>query len=368
MNVLRAVLILVGMLLSISPAKAESWQTKAAGTVTFQGSLFNNKPKPEVKEKALNQARDAAWSDYVSKMSGATKDLYLSLEDTFLSDLNKYMTVTITGEDVDTKDKKKMRYTVWVRAEIDDSAVQSVLRTNSAAGQQDSGDGSLFAFVFVSREVIARTEYEDKKTDISASESAAVSEENVAVSGNSVSESSEQSSMTKTTTGGSTEKKADKLKYAVASSQDINAAMSNVLSTSGFEIVEYDDVVSECGGTEREVIMEEFSESDDMSRKSRKGAISGSRECEVMLFATGTLDIGQSDTDPSSGLKRVYVSARAQVWSLEKRLPKKVASVGPVQWPGTGADAKVAMRNALILAAEEAAKEIVAILNSKGIR
>lgn len=362
------VLVVSTLLLAVSFAKAESYETKAAGTVTFQGSLFSKKPKPEVKQEALAQAKDAAWSEYVSKMSGATKDLYLSMQDAFISNLDTYISVTIVNEELDDKDKAKMRYTVWVRAKIDDSAVQSVLRTNSAAGQQASGDGSLFAFVFVSREVIARTEYEDKKTDISASESAAVSEENVAVSGNSVSESSEQSSMTKTTTGGSTEKKADKLQYAVASSQDINAAMSNVLSTAGFEIVEYDDVVSECGGTEREVIMEEFSESDDMSRKSRKGAISGSRECEVMLFATGTLDIGKSDTDPASGNSRVYVSARAQVWSLEKKLPKKVASVGPVQYPGLGPDDKVAMRNALIIAAEEAAKEIVAILNSKGIR
>jgi hypothetical protein len=56
------------------------------------------------------------------------------------------------------------------------------------------------------------------------------------------------------------------------------------------------------------------------------------------------------------------------VWNLEKRLPRKVASVGPVQKQGLGPDAKVAMRNALNIAAEEAAKEIVAILNSKGIR
>jgi hypothetical protein len=78
--------------------------------------------------------------------------------------------------------------------------------------------------------------------------------------------------------------------------------------------------------------------------------------------------VGLSDTDPVSGMKRVFVSTRAQVWTLEKRLPKNVASVGPVQFSGLGPDAQVATRNALNLAAEEAAKEIVAILNSKGIR
>ena len=368
MTFMRVFVILASVLLAVGLAKAENYQTKAAGTVTFQGSLFNKKPKPEVKQEALAQARDAAWAEYVSKMSGATKDLYLSMRDTFISDMDTYVTVTIVSEDVDDSDKAKMRYTVWVRVKIDDSAVQSVLRTNSAAGQQASGEGSPFAFLFVSRDTTSRNEFEDKPTVISASESSAVSQESVAVSGSSVSESSEQSSMQKTTTGGSTEKKADRLQYAVASSQDINAAISNVLVTAGFEIVEYDDVVSYCGGTEREVIMEEFSESDDMSRESRKGAIDGSRDCEVMLFATGTLDIGLGDIDPASGNSRVYVSARAQVWSLEQRLPKKVASVGPVQYAGLGPDDKVAMRNALNIAAKEAANEIVSILNAKGIR
>ena len=75
-----------------------------------------------------------------------------------------------------------------------------------------------------------------------------------------------------------------------------------------------------------------------------------------------------ADIDPASGNSRVYVSARAQVWSLEKRLPKKVASVGPVQYAGLGPDDKVAMRNALNIAAKEAANEIVSILNAKGVR
>ena len=368
MNAFRHLLagVAVCLALNSSVASAETVNVKASATVNYKGSLFSKEPKPEIKNEALAQAKLSAWKKYVAKMSGATKDMYRSQEDMFLSNLDDFV-VELKVLD-DTLDTDKKTYSVIVRAVIDESAVSSVLRTNSAAGQQATGDGSLFSFVFVSREVTSRKEFQDKKTDITKSESVAASETKVAISGNNVSESSDNSSMSKTTTGGSTEKKADKLKYSVASSQDINAAMSNVLATSGFEIVEYDDVVSECGGTEREIIMAEFSESDDMSRQTRKGAINGNRECEVTLFAAGTLDIGLSDVDPVTGNKRVFVSARAQVWNLEKRLPKKVASVGPVQYSGLGPDAKVAMRNALNLAAEEAAKEIVAILNSKGIR
>ena len=107
---------------------------------------------------------------------------------------------------------------------------------------------------------------------------------------------------------------------------------------------------------------------DDMSRRSRGSAIGASRDCEIRLFATGTIDIGVQDIDPVSGNRRVYVSVRGQVWNIDKRLPKKVTSVGPVQYAGLGPNDKVAMRNALTLAAEKAGREIVDQLNAKGIR
>lgn len=359
------ILTLAGAMLS-QASFADLASMKASATIAYKSGVFSSEPSAEIKNEAIEQARLAAWKKYVAKMSGATKDMYLSRQDMFLNNLSDYVVEVIILDD--QLDKKAKKYSVMVRASIDESAVSSVLRSSSAAASQGTGEGSLFSFVFVSREVENQRQFLDKKTNISKSEAVAASETKVAVSGNNVSESTDDSSFSKTTTGGSVERKADKITYKVASSQDINAAMSNVLSTAGFEIVEYDDVVSECGGTEREVIMEEFSVSDDMSRDTRKGAVDGNRECEVTLFAAGTLDIGLSDIDPVSGNKRVYVSARAQVWNLEKKLPKKVASVGPVQYSGLGPDAKVAMRNALNLAAKEAANEIVAILNSKGIR
>lgn len=367
MKTLNALKILTLAWTLLSPsAFAELSNIKASVTIPYNDGLFSSEPSAETKQEALNQARVVAWKKYVSKMSGATKDMYFSKQDMFLNNLSAYVVKVIVLDD--EVDKKAKKYSVVVRASIDESAIASLLRTTSAAGSQNTGDGSYFSFVFVTREIENQRSFLDKKTKISKSESIVSSEARVAVSGNNVSEANDQSSFSKSTSGGSVERKADKITYKVASSQDINAAMSNILTTAGFEIVEYDDVVSECGGTERIVIMEEFSVNDDMSRETRKGAINGNKECEVPLFAAGTLDVGLSDIDPVSGNRRVYVSVRAQVWNIERRLPKKVASVGPVQYSGLGPDAKVAMRNALNLAAKEAANEIVAILNSKGIR
>ena len=64
----------------------------------------------------------------------------------------------------------------------------------------------------------------------------------------------------------------------------------------------------------------------------------------------------------------MFVSVRGQVWSITKKLPRKVASVGPVQFAGLGPNDTVAMRNALILAAKEAGTAIVDQLNAKGIQ
>ena len=84
-------------------------------------------------------------------------------------------------------------------------------------------------------------------------------------------------------------------------------------------------------------------------------------------MATGTLDIGAPDLDPVSGSRRVFVSVRGQVLDLQAKLPRRVASVGPVQYSGLGPDETVAMRNALNKAAKEGARTLVDQLNAKGI-
>lgn len=349
-------------------ALANTIAVKGTVTTPFNSGFFNREPSPEMRSAAIEQGKLVVWKKYVSQFSGAQRDLLKKNESYFLENIGTYVTeVKVLDESV-SKDPATL--VTVIRATIDKGAIESALRERSVAGSQASGDGSKFTFIFVARELQSRKSFKDKITNVSQNQNVANAENKVALDGASSSESLSQSSMTKSTSGGSTEVKRAKLTYQVTSSQDINASMSNILSTSGYEIVEYDDVVSNCSGAESKVIMQEFTESDDMSRESRKAAIDGSRDCKVRLFATGTLDVGLSDTDPVSGLKRVFVSTRAQVWSLglPKTLPKKVASVGPVQFSGLGPDAQVATRNALNLAAEEAGKEIVAILNSKGIR
>ena len=125
--------------------------------------------------------------------------------------------------------------------------------------------------------------------------------------------------------------------------------------------------MSECGGVEKTIIDKEFIENNAIQRKSRKSATDASRICDVKYLSVGTLDIGAPGRDSVTGNTLITVSVRAQVKNIEKRLPKTVASIGPIQASGTGSDEQVAGRNALKNAAIEAAKALVNQLNAKGL-
>jgi hypothetical protein len=105
-----------------------------------------------------------------------------------------------------------------------------------------------------------------------------------------------------------------------------------------------------------------------MSAQIRSKVFAAARKCNVRYFSVGTIDIGLKDVDPVTGNKRVYVSVRAQLWDISPMIPRKIGSVGPVQFCGLGPDQSVAGRNALIIAAKETAITLTEQLNAKGVR
>ena len=83
-------------------------------------------------------------------------------------------------------------------------------------------------------------------------------------------------------------------------------------------------------------------------------------------LAIGTIDINQPRESGVEGYN-VVVSINGEVLSLAKRLPKKVAAIGPVQAQAGGPEDNTAVRNALIMAGDFTANEIVSRLNAKGV-
>jgi hypothetical protein len=259
---------------------------------------------------------------------------YGLVEEEIKKDLGRFIISSVLVEN--QIDEKAKTITSIVKIKINDVALDMKLSTLSKAGQTASGEGSAIVFIFTARQVDSLKSFEDKKVSIKQSKSSKKSTD---------------------TMDGDTD----------ALSEELDNAMNAVLSPNGFEVIAYDDVVNECEGVEKSVIDTEFIEKNAMSRLSRKAATKASRDCDVKYLSVGTLDIGAPGRDTVTGDIVITVSVRAQVKNIEKRLPKTVASIGPIQASGTGSDEQVAGRNALKEAAIEAAKALVNQLNAKGL-
>jgi hypothetical protein len=192
-------------------------------------------------------------------------------------------------------------------------------------------------------------------------------EENAQTDGGTSATSSSQTSASKITTGGSRVRKADQNTYEVKHVLALDADVGETLTVAGFEVVNYDDVVSECGGAEWAQIQEELKVGNNMTRPTRKAAIKGAKECEVKFFAFATLTQQMSNVS-ASGQKKTTVAITAQVWNISKRLPRKVASVSIPNMGGFGSNDNEAYLDALRRGSVEAATRIVDQLNLKGLR
>ena len=197
-------------------------------------------------------------------------------------DLSPYIgNVEILDE---THDKDLKSVQIIARVTIFSEAVDTKLNMASAVNRAGD-DASYFSFIFLARQTTAIKSFDDKVVSIEAKSASAdlnaqsiqTSEDNEVAKSSETVASPEANLTTKVTTGGSTERKADRISYDVSSPQDIDAAMGDILSTAGYEVVSYDDIVSECGGVEPDDIKFEFSQADDMSRQTRRSAINGAK-------------------------------------------------------------------------------------------
>ena len=362
----------------VSPVFCQDRVVKGKLDVPFDTGFFSDEPDDSSKAKALEKAKLAAWKKYTSELSTARAKLYEKLKKQVLENLDDYVTeITSRGFRINKEDKTLR---VAYRATINEAAFETLLQSSSVASGTASGEGSLFSFIFVARQTTEEQSFsaeskrfDPRRTTVNKTESMNAADESAQTDGGSSAVSSSQTSASKVTTGGSTLqksgttiKRATQRKYNVQTSLDVDVAMGETLTTGGFEVVNYDDVVSECGGAEMTQIEEEFINKSQLSRATRKAAINGAKECEVKYFAIGTMDRGMANVTASGELK-VNVKVTAQVWNISKRMGRRVASINIVNVGGFGNDDEEAYLNALINASKDAATEIVSQLNLKGL-
>lgn len=340
-----------------APALAQRVDVKGVGTYQVEGKSSGNLVSADERAKALASAKTAAWRSFVASMSPARQQVIAQHEGPVLAQMDKFIIESVVIDSL--KDTETRVVKVVARFAFNEEAVGQFLGTlavgngDAAARSQDS----LFSFLFMARKATAITRFDARRNDVRQVEEAATTQADGG-----------RSAMVSESTGGSTQQKEDAISYAVASSQDLDAAMGEVLSTAGIEYVGYDDIVSNCNGVSPKKFQAEFVGSDELTPETRAAIINAARACEVRYFAYGTVDTQVASTDPVSGNQRVYVAVRSQLWDISRKLPRKIGSVGPKQYSGLGQDQHIASRNALSIASRDLAKTLVDQLNAKGIR
>lgn len=368
----RRILILALAVLTICgfpDARKASAASRVEGRaeVPYETGLFSSKPDPAIRQKAISEAEKSALDRYASSFSQAKYALFQKVSAQIYSQLDQYIIDSSVLDEGANKSTKT--YYVVIQASINDAKLDSLLNEvgTAAANAALGGKQITISYLFVARETGSVKSFDARRTEVNNSQSAVSATQGQGLAGGSAHYAESKETTDVEATGGSSERKADEIVYQVRSPEDMNAAMNDVFASNNFEVYDYRDVVSQCGGIDPKKIYDEFAKADELSRDTRNNAFAAAHQCQISIFAVGTMDIGLPDVDPVTGNKQVFVSVRSQLFDITGRLPKIIASVGPVQYAGLAPEQEVAKRNALQLAATEVAKSISDQLNAKGM-
>jgi len=351
-------------LLAIAPVHAQSVAEKGTASVTYSGRL-----SPEIRQGAVRKATVNAIERYIADTNAARSRVFDQQRDRIAARIDDY----VLGSTIisDEEDKSTKTYSVVVRADINGTRLMNDLGNGSASASAIASTAhQTLTFLFLSRSQASVQSFDAKiykRADVDASSSRKTSEgETVRSHAVGTSDSVDEHASVATTTGGSTTRKADKVDWVVSQSSEINTAMTGVFADAGYDVVEADQVEGASNGLLNiEKIRGAYG--DDLPSQMNRDATQGVQQAGIGLLALGTLDVGMQDTDPVSGNTRVTVTVTGKVYNVSGRFARTLTSVGPVQFSGLGSDASVARTNALQLASQKAAQQMVDELNNKGI-
>lgn len=366
MPLIRCIALFLAFLILSPPGLAQTVSSRGMGTASFGFKLT-----PEARAQALTRAKVNALEAYVAETGAAKMRLFEARRDELIGDVDRYVLSAVQLSE--TEDKKAKTYTVVIRAEINATLLQTKLDAGSAVAGARASERSLLTFLFMARSQDSVQSFQDKeyrRIDTGSSEGENT-REGEAFRGNSISTSGsiDRTASATVTTGGSTTARSDNITWKVANASEVNAVMTGAFSAAGYEVVEAEYVESESRGllsTAR--IRKDFSTGNDLSASTLRDTANGIRAADIPYLAVGTLDIGIRDRDPASGNIRVFVTVTGKVLDVRGRFPRTVSSVGPMQYAGTGPSETVARTNALQLAAEKAAQQMINELNVKAVQ
>jgi hypothetical protein len=168
--------------------------------------------------------------------------------------------------------------------------------------------------------------------------------------------------------GGSTTRKASETSWRVFPSSNMDSVLTGAFNQAGFRVTEAAEVEPYSGGKLHvAAVQEDYKSGMDLKSQTLVDVEMGLRAAKIPYLTMGTLDVGFANPDAATGLLRVAVTVNAKVVDLSDNIPDTVATVGPVQYAGFGPTEAEAQTNALKLAAQSAARELISQLTNAGI-
>ena len=338
------------------PSVAAEFRGKA--TISVKGSWLSSKPTREEFEKARAAALLDAWRAYLSSPNAGMSMARLRIIEDNKAELERNLDQYFSNISyLESSDEKTKTYTVVVIANINDQKISEFISRKSVAGQQASGDGSNFVFLFLQRNANSNYQVKDvRSAEIEANTSAQSDDTSAGV---------KQSASTKK----SQTNVRDKAKFSGdKGAGDVGARVNQELTQNGFEATDFKDIADYCdGGSLYDEAMDGYEKTGNLQNFS--GLVSLVKECgkknnqQFKFFAVGEMEA--SAPTRAHNKQEIVVTLRIRVVNIEKSFPKTVASVGPIQLIGEGEDSATATRDGLNRSAAAASKVIVDTLNQK---
>jgi len=383
MQIIHKALVALIMATAVITAQAQVATARGKASVTYEGSVFGTKASPEVKERALKAAQVKAVEFYYAEAGESQSANFDAIRDKVAASLDAFILDTTVLDEQDQTDKRT--YTVTVRTSINVAKLRNAVKAGSATQAVAKGDKSKLTFLFVSRQVDSEKAFDDRvyqrvdqgvkvEAKGSASKNGAEGESvrggRVATNASANRSVSVEAKRTDTIeTGGSTTRKASESTWRIFPSANLNATFTGIFASAGFKVLEAAYVEPYTNGLLKiKNVENDYKSGNDLDPATLRDIVRGLQAAQIPYLAFGTLDVGLTDTDPASGLKRVAVTVTGKILDLSTGIPENLSTVGPVQYAGIGPTEAEARGNALKKAADSAARELVSQLTNIGLR
>lgn len=379
MQVIKKLALWGALVVLATSAWAQVAQQRGKATLTYQGPAAT----ADDKNRATVQAQLKAIETYYAEAGQSEQDNFDAVRDKIAGSLDRYVLESTVLAEQDEPSRKQ--YTVAVRVSLNVASLRNAIKASSAVAQGGPAPQSPLAFMFVSRQVDSTRAFDDrvyKRVDESvdakgSSTSAKKGNEGEAIGKNQISTNESTSkqasaSLQRTSTvetGGSVTRKASESTYRLIPSANLAQVFTSTFTRAGFKVREAAMVEPYTEGKFKVALVEDdYKSGNDLKPATLNSLVQGMRVVQIPYVALGTLDVGMVDKDPATGLARVSVTVNAKLLDISQPIPDTLASVGPVQYSGTGPSEEEARGSALRLAANNAARELTSQLTSLRVR